>query len=491
MLTSLRSLLIGLWLLIVLSAGATGFLFVSFYRETTSVQAGRAQDRLASACRGIADRYAFFASGWRGPWPARTDDELRRRLTDLAQVALARAPQIEGGIWREAEGSLAYAFPTYEGTGPKTDLPAAELPTIGEVNAAAATTGRPATIERRGRSQILLLHACPLAGSTDAALTGWTMTRIAAGFGSAYDRLMIGFAVLAVTVLGSAVWLGWLLVAWSRRIARLEADLAAGHDADLPRLSPTGLPELDRLVHALNASGERLSEARRRAAGAERLAAVGRLVAGVAHEVRNPVAAMRLKAENALATADEQRRISALGFILDQIARLDRLLRDLLTMSQPREPRAEAVDLVRFLAGIVAAFSDRADAGQVTLIERLDAGAASEPPPVFDAGEIGRVVENLVGNALRHTPAGGNVALTATRRGGNLVIAVRDDGPGVPAEIRERLFEPFVTGHPDGTGLGLAIAREIAGVHNAVLHLLPSERGAHFEIELPWHNRPS
>lgn len=78
MLTSLRSLLIGLWLLIVLSAGATGFLFVSFYRETASVQAGRAQDRLASACRGIVDRDTFFASGWRGPWPVRADEDLRR-----------------------------------------------------------------------------------------------------------------------------------------------------------------------------------------------------------------------------------------------------------------------------------------------------------------------------------------------------------------------------------------------------------------------------
>lgn len=491
MLMSLRSLLIGLWLLIVLSAGATGFLFVSFYRETASVQAGRAQDRLASACRGIADRYAFFASGWRGPWPVQTNEALRRQLTNLVQIALVRSPEIEGGIWREAEGSLGYAFPTYEGTGPKTDLPAAEQPTIGEVNAAAATTGKPATVERRGRSQILLLHACPLGGAADAGLTGWTMTRIGAGVGPAFDRLMTGFAVLAVTVLGSALWLGWLLVAWSRRIARLETDLAAGHDADLPRLSATGLPELDRLVHALNASGERLSDARRRAAGAERLAAVGRLVAGVAHEVRNPVAAMRLKAENALAVGDEQRRTAALGFILDQIARLDRLLRDLLTMSQPREPKAETVDLVRFLTGIVTAFGDRAAVAEVKLINWLDSNAATGPPPLFDAGEIGRIVENLVGNALRHTPAGGSVKLIAAKRGDNLIIAVCDDGPGVPAEIRERLFEPFVTGHPEGTGLGLAIAREIAGVHGAVLRLLPSERGAHFEIELPWRHRPS
>src|SRR5439155_244952 len=110
----------------------------------------------------------------------------------------------------------------------------------------------------------------------------------------------------------------------------------------------------------LNAAGVRLSETRRRAAVAERLAAVGRLAGGIAHEIRNPISAMRLKAENALAVLEEDRKVAALRFILDQIARLDSLLRDLLTMTQRREVELKPVDLVALLRTTIEAHRELA-----------------------------------------------------------------------------------------------------------------------------------
>ena len=83
---------------------------------------------------------------------------------------------MEGGLWSEAGGSLAYAFPTYEGTGPKTDLPSAELASIAQVNADALRDGQPRTVVRAGRSQTLVLQACPLSGPIRDA-TAWTMAR--------------------------------------------------------------------------------------------------------------------------------------------------------------------------------------------------------------------------------------------------------------------------------------------------------------------------
>ena len=126
----------------------------------------------------------------------------------------------------------------------------------------------------------------------------------------------------------------------------------AVHDSqstDLPRLEPTGERELDRLVHALNATGARLADERRRASASERLAAIGRVAAGLAHEIRNPIAAMRLKTENALAVNDQERRVSAMHFILQQIERLDGLLRDLLAMTQRRVVKHAENDLAAFL----------------------------------------------------------------------------------------------------------------------------------------------
>jgi len=148
---------------------------------------------------------------------------------------------------------------------------------------------------------------------------------------------------------------------------------------DLPMLEKTGARELDRLVEALNATGQRLSEARRRAASAERLAATGRLAAGIAHEIRNPIAAMRLKAENALPGADE-RRGAALRTILDQIARLDVLLRNLLTMTHPPDPCRAPTDIVKLLQECGDAHRELAAAKGV----RLEVARASQ-----DIGTVG------------------------------------------------------------------------------------------------------
>ena len=404
-------------------------------------------------------------------------ESCRRRFAD--------SPGVEGGIWRADAGSLAYAFPTYEGTGPKTDLPAAELSTIRRVNAEALHGDRPVTTRLVGRSQVLVVHACPLRGPL-ADVTGWTMMRAFAAEGHAYNQLLIGLAVLALTVFGSAIWLARILYLWSRQLFRLEAELG-GRDpgaADLPVLTRTGEREFDRLVDALNATGARLADERRRASASERLAAVGRLAAGLSHEIRNPIAAMRLKAENALAADNEGRRISALQSILQQVGRLDGLLRDLLAMTQRREPKLAEVDLSAFLGGTAEAHRELAGSKGVKLV--VGSAPSVDTPPLFDAEQMHRALDNLILNAIENTPAGGSVEVAAEHRADKLSLRVRDTGQGVSEDIRERLFEPFVTGRAEGTGLGLALVREIAGAHGGEARLVPTSQGAEFEIEVPW-----
>src|SRR5262249_57363778 len=154
------------------------------------------------------------------------DDTLKGRLVEAAQAALARAPGVEGGIWQADAGSLAYAFPTYEGTGPRSDLAEAERTSIRQVNGDVARSERPLTMRQTTRSQVLLLHACPIAGPLPN-VTAWTMTRVFTGQGPAYNQLLIGLTVLAVTVLGSAIWLGGILFSWAPKLARLEGAPAA------------------------------------------------------------------------------------------------------------------------------------------------------------------------------------------------------------------------------------------------------------------------
>jgi signal transduction histidine kinase len=329
---------------------------------------------------------------------------------------------------------------------------------------------------------VLLVHACPLRGAP--TMTAWTMTRAITAEGPAYTQLLAGLVVLALTILGSAVWLARVLLSWSRKIALLQDELGKGAGAaDLPKLPHTGEQELDRLVDALNDTGARLALERRRAGDAERLAAVGRLSAGLAHEIRNPIAAMRLKAENALASADADRRRAALDAILGQIARLDTLLRSLLQMTQTGAPRPRDVDLASFLKETVEPHCELAAASGLT----LETGTPPPrlPLPRFDPSQMRRALDNLVINAIQNTPPGGRITVDAIERGDRLLLRVADTGAGVSDELRSRLFEPFATTRPDGTGLGLAIVKEIARAHRGDVHLAPGASGACFEIELP------
>jgi signal transduction histidine kinase len=285
-----------------------------------------------------------------------------------------------------------------------------------------------------------------------------------------------------------SAWLGRTLVVWGRHVRGIETALRRTGNERMPVVARTGERELDQIIDALNEAGRRLAEARReaesmvtRAARAERLAGLGRVAAGVAHEIRNPIAAARLQGENALAGNDARRR-EAIGDMLEQMDRLDGLVGELLAMTQRVAPKPVQVDLDSFLAGQMARHKDTAAAKALTITVQAEGGGT------FDPAVIGRILDNLLTNAIRHAPAHGTVTLRAARSPDLLTFTVADTGPGVAPEIAERMFEPFVTSRPDGTGLGLAIARELADAHGGRLRLLSphgAASGAVFALELP------
>ena len=241
---------------------------------------------------------------------------------------------------------------------------------------------------------------------------------------------------------------------------------------------------------ALNQAGSRLAEARSRLVSAERLAAVGGMAAGVAHEIRNPMAAMRLKAENALASDDATRARAALTAILDQIDRLSGLLGDLIGLTQPRQPNLEPADVANLVADVVRLHAETAERQGATVSVR--SGLDPQARPLLDAEQIGRALSNLLLNALQATAGTTASAITiVTERvagpdGDRLRLAVEDAGPGVPEALRERIFEPFETTRTGGSGLGLSIVREVARGHGGTVRLRPGPAGSVFELDVPW-----
>lgn len=487
---SLRGQLLFFWILLFAMCFALAVVMVTLYRSSAGAQIAVGRSATEQSCRAIAERYAKSASPGSLISPAKPQIDL---LQVLLQLVLIEAPHVEGGVWQATGGQLAYAYPTYEGSGVKRDVPAAEQPLIVEIAQLAARTQQPQTDVLRGSREALIVSACPLA-TPNKDLAAWTMTRTNGGALAAQDSLRLGLGALLVLVLASGLWLGFILLRGLRHVQRLEGRLtqADTNGGAMPELPRTGVKELDRIVDGFNHYRQRFEEARGHLREAalqhsrdQRLAALGRMTGGIAHEIRNPIATMRLKAENALA-APPERQTQALQTIVEQIDRLDGLVQSLLALVQPVSLVAMEVMLHGWLEERVAAVAHKAELAGVTVTLQHDAPTSA----VFDPVHLARAIDNLLDNAVRHAPRGGHVVLSALQADARtLTIRVDDDGPGVPESLRECLFEPFATGRADGTGLGLALAREVALAHSGEMHhiaLAGPASGTRFELEIPW-----
>jgi len=228
---------------------------------------------------------------------------------------------------------------------------------------------------------------------------------------------------------------------------------------------------------------ERLQESLRRS---ESMAAMGALVAGVAHEVRNPLFSISATVDALEADLRDRPDFMELaGLLRSQVGRLTQLMRDLLDYGKPAELSLAAVqpgDPVRVAVRSCAAL---ARGKEVELSVQVAAGL---PALALDAGRMEQVLENLLANAVQHAPRGTGVRLTADLADGGeaVMYRVEDEGPGVATVDLERLFEPFFSRRQGGTGLGLPIVQRIVDAHGGVVRAANrSQGGAVFTVTLP------
>jgi two-component system sensor histidine kinase PilS (NtrC family) len=222
-----------------------------------------------------------------------------------------------------------------------------------------------------------------------------------------------------------------------------------------------------------------------------KLAAMGRLTASIAHEVRNPLSAINQAAqllEEDGAVAPEGTRL--LSMIRNNAKRIDRIVGEVLQLNRRDRQQPETVpfgEFMRLLTEEIVQAENIPPGGVVMQI-------SDDLLVIFDRGHLNQIVWNLVRNAWQHCQKNeGSIRIIARAgyMGDAVICELADDGPGIPAELRPQIFEPFFTTRPGGTGLGLYIARELADANGAALELLPKGPGANFRMTLKRATTPS
>jgi signal transduction histidine kinase len=222
---------------------------------------------------------------------------------------------------------------------------------------------------------------------------------------------------------------------------------------------------------------------------ADQLMALGTVTAGVAHEIRNPLASLRGLAEllgRDIARDDSRRRY--LDAMLESIDRLNRLIEDLLLFSSPRAAENDDLEVRETVAETVALQRIALGARQVE-VRHLD-DAAHALGVRGSRERLMQALTNIVQNATQATPDGGVVTVRAEERDGRAVVSVHNTGSYIPPHVKRQLFVPFFTTKPSGTGLGLAIARQIVTSMEGRLEVdSEPEGGTTFTVDLPLARR--
>ena len=217
---------------------------------------------------------------------------------------------------------------------------------------------------------------------------------------------------------------------------------------------------------------------------ADRLAAMGELTAGVAHEVRNPLGVIRASVQLLEEAECDQGRVEeAAGVIKQEIDRLDKVIKALLDFGRPSQPMFASTDVEEVVTGVLLFTSRFAKQSEVQIEEDYAEGL----PPVFgDADQLKQVFLNLLTNAVQiMEERGGTIRISTMLEGDFVQVEVADSGPGIPPSNIGKVFDPFFSTRDDGTGLGLTIVHRIIDEHGGHIEVESGEGGTTFRVSLP------
>lgn len=362
---------------------------------------------------------------------------------------------------------------TLRATGPTGTTPLAleRIETAGRMVIESVDTLELSPDERRAfRAQVEALNQALAETQRSVVYMGYYST------GLAIAILLVG----AVLVYSSILLAGHLsrqlsrpineLVGWTERIKMGQS---------LPEGPPTrGAPEFDDLRSSLRDMAEELAAGRRREIEAERLRAFREVARRVAHEMKNPLTPIRFAVAQLQRTATDN-QTEALEVVEAEANQLEQLAREFTEFGRLPVGPAATVDVNELVAEVARATVPEKMSIKLELDESGAAVMGHYDP-------LKRAVGNIVRNAVEATGGSGHLSVSVSNTQDGITIKVADDGPGIPADRRDRVFDPYVTGKADGTGLGLALVRQTVELHGGTIWVEQTPGGgATFMMVLP------
>lgn len=460
-------LVVGLFLasLTVLLSSSLGVMQLPARERESRRQLTESSHRMAEAAAALLDELPTTAR--REPPP-----DWERRLTEISERALQDYKGVEGGFYLAGDWDrfAAHAFPNDPHRPPEPppppkkkhgkkpppprplspDPPPREKDPVHEQCVSSLNDDAPIVQVREITPSRVMIVTEPVGPQRPARMTTWVLTRLTSPEHTAADLSRFRMAT-------------WLALAGILAALALTASL--GRNLRLERR------QRDQLREELRRS--------------EHLAALGKLLAGVAHEVRNPLAAIRSTAQLWQRLPEAQRDPSAMDTIVQGVDRLNALVSRLLFFARSAHEERRSADLNAIVQETLTLLHAQAESQRVKVRTEL---AADLPAISASVQALQQVVLNLTTNALQAMPGGGTLLCRTRRLEGpsGVELCVADTGPGVAAAELPHLFEPFHTTRPEGTGLGLALCREIVQQHGGRIELDAQPGwGAVFRVTLP------
>lgn len=475
---------------IVLAAIVT----IALVRESSAMQMGTAQRELEGELSEIVRQYerlreSALLKGARSPIATPDEPALRALMNE----SLSDDRGMEGGFFDASRSRLlGFAFPT--SGGPLRLEPSGPVKEAAErVARLAVARGKGAKLSVNSDRSVFIFRARALSNGETVEGAVWIMQALP-NLGAFRGRLyqLSFFVLLALSVATTA--LAWRFTQRLERAVRtVEGALWEKESRPDTTVPKTRFEEIDRIGDGIDHLARSLEEHRQqreeledRLHRADRLAALGKLVAGVAHEVRNPLASIKLKLHLLRLDRDGTKAEAAFSVIQEEIGRLDRMVARLLTISRAAKTDGGAPqDLAQLVESRAEFWSGRAAERGIRLA--VEIGPDTHGAAAVDADAVVPILDNLLSNAVEAIDHGGGaVTVTLERRApSELALVVTDTGPGVEPSAVERLFEPFFTTRKGGTGLGLFLSAEMARRIGAEIHHIPAaEGGARFELRV-------